>query len=110
MGWAACLGESMFQLPRVGWRLLACQNGASPDCISVVVVVVAAAAASFVVVVVVVVVVVRSHMRVCGCAHHLRCASYKLIKKACSPGDVGLHDSQGNYSTPILSCAKTVLP
>ena len=34
-GW----GESMIQLPRVGWRLLACQNGASPDCIMVVVVV-----------------------------------------------------------------------
>ena len=28
----------MLQLPRVGWRLLACQNGASPDCIIVVVV------------------------------------------------------------------------
>ena len=25
------LGESMIQLPRMGWRLLACQNGASPD-------------------------------------------------------------------------------
>ena len=37
-GWAACLGESMLQLPRVGWRLLACKNGASPDCIIVVVV------------------------------------------------------------------------
>ena len=24
LGWAACLGESMLQLPRVGWRLLAC--------------------------------------------------------------------------------------
>ena len=22
--WAGCLGESMLQLPRVGWRLLAC--------------------------------------------------------------------------------------
>ena len=40
MGWAACLGESMLQLPRVGWRLLAFQDGASPDCIVVVVVVV----------------------------------------------------------------------
>ena len=30
MGWAACLGESMLQLPKVGWRLLACENGASP--------------------------------------------------------------------------------
>ena len=30
--------ESMIQLPRVGWRLLACENGASPDCIVVVVV------------------------------------------------------------------------
>ena len=29
-------GESMIQLPRVGWRLLACKNGASPDCIIVV--------------------------------------------------------------------------
>ena len=38
LGWAACLGESMLQLPRVGWRLLPCQNGASPDCIIVVVV------------------------------------------------------------------------
>ena len=28
----------MLQLPRVGWRLLACENGASPDCIIVVVV------------------------------------------------------------------------
>ena len=27
----------MIQLPRVGWRLLACKNGASPDCIIVVV-------------------------------------------------------------------------
>ena len=30
----------MLQLPRVEWRLLACENGASPDCIIVVVVVV----------------------------------------------------------------------
>ena len=30
--------ESMIQLFRVGWRLLACENGASPDCIVVVVV------------------------------------------------------------------------
>ena len=37
MGWAACLGESMLQLPRVGWKLLAWKNGASPDCIIVVV-------------------------------------------------------------------------
>ena len=37
LGWAACLGESMLQLLRVGWRLLACQNGPSPDCIIVVV-------------------------------------------------------------------------
>ena len=29
------LGESMLQLPRVEWKLLACQNGASPDCIIV---------------------------------------------------------------------------
>ena len=29
----------MLQLPRVGWRLLACINGASPDCIIVVVIV-----------------------------------------------------------------------
>ena len=36
MGWAACLGESMLQLPGVGWGLLACKNGASPDCIIVV--------------------------------------------------------------------------
>ena len=28
----------MLQLPRVGWRLLDCKNGASPDCIIVVVV------------------------------------------------------------------------
>ena len=26
----------MLQLPRVGWRLLACSNGASPDCVVVV--------------------------------------------------------------------------
>ena len=32
-------------------------------------------------VVVVVVVVVQSHMRVCECAHHLRRASYELIKR-----------------------------
>ena len=32
-------GESMIQLPRIGWQLLACENGASPDCIIVVVVV-----------------------------------------------------------------------
>ena len=38
MGWAACLGESMLQLPRVRCRLLACYNGASPNCIVVVVV------------------------------------------------------------------------
>ena len=25
----------MVQLPRVGWELLACQNGASPDCVVV---------------------------------------------------------------------------
>ena len=30
----------MIQLPRVGWRLLACKNGASPDCIIVFVIVV----------------------------------------------------------------------
>ena len=30
----------MIQLPRVGWRLLACENGASTDCIIGVVVVV----------------------------------------------------------------------
>ena len=30
-------GEHAFQLPRVGWRLLACENGASQDCIIVVV-------------------------------------------------------------------------
>ena len=30
--------ESMIQLSRVGWRLLACENGASPDCLVVVVV------------------------------------------------------------------------
>ena len=35
MGWAACSGESMIQLLRVGWRLLAYENGASPDCIIV---------------------------------------------------------------------------
>ena len=29
----------MLQLPRVEWKLLACKNGASPDCIIVVVVV-----------------------------------------------------------------------
>ena len=33
-------GESMIQLTRVGWSPLACENGASPDCIIVVVVVV----------------------------------------------------------------------
>ena len=33
-------GESMIQLPRVEWRILACENGASPECIIVVVVVV----------------------------------------------------------------------
>ena len=38
LGWAACLGESMLQPTRVGWRLLACLNGASPDCILVVLV------------------------------------------------------------------------
>ena len=41
-------------------------------------------------------------MRVCVCAPHLRPASYKLIKKSCSPGDVGLHNSQG--ITPPQSC------
>ena len=35
----------MIQLSRVGWRLLACENGASPDCIIVVAVVVAAVVA-----------------------------------------------------------------
>ena len=34
LGWAACLGESMLQLR----KLLACYNGASPDCITLVVV------------------------------------------------------------------------
>ena len=29
----------MLQLPRVEWRLLACENGASPDCFIVVVVI-----------------------------------------------------------------------
>ena len=38
--WATYLGDSTIQLPRVGWRLLACENGASPDRIIVVVVVV----------------------------------------------------------------------
>ena len=32
------MSESVIQLPRVGWRLLACENGAFPDCIIVVVV------------------------------------------------------------------------
>ena len=36
--WATYLGESIIQLPRVAWRLLACTNGASPDRINVVVV------------------------------------------------------------------------
>ena len=36
LGWATNLG--VIQLPRVRWRLLACQNGASPDCIIAVVV------------------------------------------------------------------------
>ena len=31
-------GEGMIQLPRVEWKLLACYNGASPDCFNVVVV------------------------------------------------------------------------
>ena len=35
-------GESMLQLPRVGWRLLACKNGTSPDCTTIVVFVVVA--------------------------------------------------------------------
>ena len=28
-------------------------------------------------------------------------------QKACKPGDVGLHRSQGIYPTPILSCSGT---
>ena len=43
----------MLQLPRVGWRLLACYNGASPDCIIVVFVVVVFVVVVFVVVFVV---------------------------------------------------------
>ena len=39
----------MLQLPRVKWRILACKNGASPDCIiaAVVVVVVGGVAVVF---------------------------------------------------------------
>ena len=37
---ATFVGESMIQLTRVEWRLLACLNGASADCIVIVVVVV----------------------------------------------------------------------
>ena len=37
---ATCRGESMVRLPRVRWILLACKNGASPDCFIVGVVVV----------------------------------------------------------------------
>ena len=40
IGLDRCSGESMLQLPRVGWRLLASENGAPPDCIIIVVVVV----------------------------------------------------------------------
>ena len=40
VGWATYSGGSMIQLPRVECRLLACQNGASPDCFVFVVVVV----------------------------------------------------------------------
>ena len=38
LGWANYLGDSMIQVPRVEWRLLATENGASPDWIIVVVV------------------------------------------------------------------------
>ena len=33
IGLGHLLGKSMIQLDRVGWRLLACLYGASPDCI-----------------------------------------------------------------------------
>ena len=58
--WAACLGESMTKLSRVVWRLLACENGASPDCNVVVVVVVVVVGCWLLVVAVAVVVVVVS--------------------------------------------------
>ena len=38
VGWAACLGESMLQLPEWGGGSSTVKNGASPDCIIVVVV------------------------------------------------------------------------
>ena len=60
IGQGHLLGRDHGSLPRVGWRLLACHNGASPDCIIVVVgvVVVVVVAVGFVLCVVVVVVVV----------------------------------------------------
>ena len=46
---------------------------------------------------------------VCMCTSPQAC-KLQLIEKACSPGDVGLHNSQGIYPTPILSCAGAVHP
>ena len=37
LGWATCCGQTMIQLPGVGWKLLTCQSGASPDWITIVV-------------------------------------------------------------------------
>ena len=81
----------MIQLPGVGWKLLACENGASPDCIVVVVAVAAVAAvAAAVAFAFAVVVVAFFHNGVYGNIH------WRLITHACAespgsktPGDSG---------------------
>ena len=80
--------RACFNSPEWGWRLLACQNGASPDCI--------------IVVVVVVVVVVDTYEDVRMCTTSLPCYSTVLIQKSCKPGDASLHEATRNYPTPVL--------
>ena len=62
----------MLQLPRVVWRLLACENGASPDCI-IVAVAVAVAAAAAAAAAAVVVVVSDTCESVCMCTAPQTC-------------------------------------
>ena len=88
----------MLQLPRVGWRLLACQNGASPDCIIVVVVVVVV-----VVVDVVVVVVFMSALCVCITTSHAHATESKAnyYSLHAKPGDVGQCNLKLSHPYPV---------
>ena len=52
----------------------------------------------------------RTHMKVCVCTQHLRPAcSCKLIKKACKPGDVGLHRELPNPSPDVSRRITTII-